>query len=213
VQSTNGYDVWLFDLDGTLVDTEWEYKRRIFDRVGAELGVTFDDRAVGRLWYGLGGDRDAILRRWGLDPDRFWAVFDRVDDPERRAAATHLYEDAAAVGRLDAPTAVVTHCPEPVTDRVLEALDLRDWFDAVVCCSSETGFKPDPGPVERALAAVGCPAASGVLVGDGAGDVGAAWNAGLEAAHVERHGHEHRGHCVLADHRVDSLAEWPVLAR
>jgi phosphoglycolate phosphatase len=35
--------------------------------------------------------------------------------------------------------------------------------------------------------------------------VGAAWNAGLDAIHVERHGHERRGGCVLGDHRVESF--------
>jgi len=49
--------------------------------------------------------------------------------------------------------------------------------------------------------------ARGVLVGDGPQDVGAAWNAGLDAVHVERHGHDRRGLCVLGDHRVDGLDE------
>jgi phosphoglycolate phosphatase len=35
--------------------------------------------------------------------------------------------------------------------------------------------------------------------------VGAAWNAGLEGIHVERHGHERRGCCVLGDRRLGSL--------
>jgi phosphoglycolate phosphatase-like HAD superfamily hydrolase len=49
----------------------------------------------------------------------------------------------------------------------------------------------------------------GVFVGDGTGDVGAAWNAGLDGIHVERHGHDRRGQCVLADYRVRSFHEFP----
>jgi phosphoglycolate phosphatase len=200
------YDYWLFDLDGTLVDTEWSYKRELFDRVGDRIGRSVSDREARRLWYGLGGDRDAILRSWGVDPETFWEVFDALDDPAARAAATHLYDDAEPVTDLDRPTAVVTHCPAPVTDRVLDHLDVRDWFDAVVCCSAETGWKPDPAPVERATAAIGGEG-RGVLVGDGEGDVGAAWNAGIDGIHVERHGPEQRGHCVLGDRRVSAIAE------
>jgi phosphoglycolate phosphatase len=211
VSSARPYDVWLFDLDGTLVDTEWAYKRRVFDDVGSELGVSFTDEAVRDLWYGIGGDRDDLLCERGFDPERFWTVFDRRDDPAERAAATHLYDDAAVVGELDAPTAVVTHCPAPVTERVLDSLGVWDWFDAVVCCSADLGFKPDPAPVRRALAAAGRPEGNGVLVGDGVGDVAAARNADLDGVHVERHGPDRRGYCVRADHRLTSLAEWSAL--
>ncbi len=46
----------------------------------------------------------------------------------------------------------------------------------------------------------------GVLAGDGESDIGAAWNAGLDGIHVERHGPQRRGRCVLGDYRVDSFA-------
>ena len=201
------YDPWLFDLDGTLVDTEWGYKRELFDRVEDRLGVGFDDDAVERVWYGLGGDRAAAIRAAGLEPTEFWAAFDALDDPVSRAEATYLYDDAAVVGALDGPVGLVTHCPGPITERVLDALDVRDWFDAVVCCSPETGWKPDPTPVERALATMDVAGPGGVYVGDGPGDVGAARNAGLAAVHVERHGHDRRGRCVLGDHQVRALTD------
>jgi phosphoglycolate phosphatase len=47
----------------------------------------------------------------------------------------------------------------------------------------------------------------GVLAGDTPSDVGAAWNAGLDGVHVERHGPGRRGRCVLGDYRVTSFAE------
>ncbi|MFB6120356.1 MAG: HAD family hydrolase [Halobacteriaceae archaeon] len=203
-----GYDYWLFDLDGTLVDTEWSYKRDLFDRVGARIGRGFDDRQVERIWHGLGGDRDDVLRAAGADPERFWAVFDELDDPVARAEATYLYDDAEPVGNFERPVGVVTHCPGPVTERVLSHLDVADWFDAVVCCSAETGFKPDPTPVETAIAEIGArPGDGGALVGDGRSDVGAARNAGIDAVHVERHGHERRGRCILGDRRVTRLTD------
>ncbi|MFB6135477.1 MAG: HAD family hydrolase [Halobacteriaceae archaeon] len=202
------YDYWLFDLDGTLVDTEWAYKRELFDWVGTRLGRSFDDRQVELLWHGLGGDRDDLLAEWGVEPGEFWAVFDGLDDPRARAEATFLYDDARGVADVAAPVGIVTHCPEPATERVLDALGVRDWFDTVVCCTDDLGWKPDPAPVEAAVADLGLDPGGrdrGVLAGDGAGDVGAAYNAGLDAVHVERHDPRDRGHCVLGDRRVAAL--------
>ncbi|WP_423750695.1 HAD family hydrolase [Salinirarus marinus] len=203
----DAYDFWLFDLDGTLVDVEWPYVRETFDRVGERLGREFSDHEAERLWYGLDGARDAQLRTWGVDPGTFWPAFHDVEDPRARAEATYLHDDAAFIATVDAPVGLVTHCQEFLTDPVLERLDIRDWFDAVVCCDEELGWKPDPAPVTRTIDEMGVDGGTGVLAGDGPNDVGAAWNAGLDGIHVERHGHDRRGQCVLGDYRVQSFDE------
>ena len=211
----DAYDFWLFDLDGTVVDAEWAYTREVFDRVGDRLGRGFTDRQAELLWHGLTGARDPLLREWGIDPEEFWPAFHAVEDPQTRAEATFLHDDAArllrSLSERGVPVGVVTHCAEFLALPVVEHLDVADWFDAFVCCSNETGWKPDPGPVELAMEAMGVDpsAGRGVLLGDGASDVGAAWNAGLDAVHVERHGYERRGRCVRADHRVTDFDELP----
>jgi len=208
------YDFWLFDLDGTLVDAEWSYTREVFDRVGDRVDREFTDREAEVLWHGLGGARDPQLREWGIDPETFWPAFHAVEDPQARAEATYLHDDAAdLVSELvaaDVPVGVVTHCQEFLAEPVVEHLDVGDWFDAFVSCTAETGWKPDPSPVHQAIERLGRNPdrpGRGVLAGDGASDVGAAWNAGLDGIHVERHSPEHRGRCVLADHRVSSFDE------
>ena len=208
------YDFWLFDLDGTLVDAEWSYTREVFDRVGQRLGREFTDREAEVIWHGLGGARDPQLRAWGIDPEEFWPAFHAVEDPQARAEATYLHDDAAAlVSELvaaDVPVGVVTHCQEFLAEPVIDHLDVGDWFDAFVSCTPEIGWKPDPAPVQHAIERLGLDASQpgrGVLAGDGASDVEAAWNAGLEGIHVERHSPHQRGRCVLADYRVSSFDE------
>ena len=205
---TGPYDYYVFDLDGTLVDVDDAYVGELFERIGDRLGYDFSDRQARRLWHGLDGQRNEQLRRWGIDPAEFWRVFHDEEDPLARAEATYLYPDAERVGDLDEPAMVVTHCQRYLTEPVLETVDVADWFDAVVCCTDETGWKPDPEPVRMALSAVGVDGdGAGVLVGDSPHDVGAAWNAGLDAAHVERHAPEIRGLYVVGDHRLRGVDE------
>src|SRR6056297_513021 len=204
------YDYWLLDLDGTLVDVDWSYPRSVFDRVGQRLGRRFTDREAEILWHGLGGPRNATLQEFGVAPDPFWDAFHEIEEPQQRAEATYLHDDAAALLRTltdrSTPVGLVTHCQEFLTDPVLRHLDIDDWFETVVCCTDELGWKPDPEPVRQAMAGLGVDDDHhGALVGDAAVDIGAAWNAGLDSVHVERHGHDTRGRCVLGDYRVNTL--------
>ncbi|MFB6171029.1 MAG: HAD family hydrolase [Haloarculaceae archaeon] len=203
----DAYDFWLLDLDGTLVDVEPAYVQEVVGEVGARLGYDFSEREAASIWHGFGTDPNQPIADAGLDPGRFWETFHEVEDPIARAESTFLYDDAAFVADLDRPTGLVTHCQRHLTDPVLDRLDIRNWFDSVVCCTDETGWKPDPTPVELAMADLGAEG-EGVLAGDGVHDVGAAWNAGLDAVHVERHDPAVRGQCVLGDHRVEGFDEF-----
>ncbi|WP_248895921.1 HAD family hydrolase [Haloplanus halobius] len=204
----HAYDFWLFDLDGTLVDVEPSYARDVFDRVGDRIDRTFSDHEVEVLWHGLSGAREAQLVEWGVDPDTFWDALHDAENPADRAEATYLHDDAAFVADLDRPVGLVTHCQEYLVDPVLDHVGIRDWFDTVVSCTGEIGWKPDPAPVYLAMSDIGVDDEDdGILAGDGPNDIGAAWNAGLDGVHVERHGPDRRGRCVLGDYRVESLDE------
>jgi len=203
------YDFWLLDLDGTLIDVEHWYIYEVFDRVGARLDTTFTEAESKALWYGYGDERAAILDDRDVDADRFWEVFHEEERPQARARATHLYDDAEAfVPALSEPVGLVTHCQEYLTGPVLDHLDIADWFDTVVCCTDETGWKPDPTPVQMAMEDLGVAhnGHEGVLAGDDPNDIGAARNAGIESVHVERLKTPDSDD-IRPDHRVTSLTE------
>ena len=201
------YDFWLLDLDGTLVDVEPAYKRELVSAGGDRLAVSFADWEVTRLWHGSTASRHEVLASKDLTERRFWEAFDAVDDVEQRVEATFLYGDAAVVSDLDVPTGLVTHCPAPITTRVLDHLDIRDWFDTVVCCDETVGWKPDPAPIHEAVPGLPVEGGDGVYVGDGPHDIGAAWNAGLDGIHVDRHDAALRGEYVFADHEVRAFTD------
>lgn len=202
------YDFWLLDLDGTVVDVEVSYIHEVGSEVGDRLGVSFTAREAEQLWYGFGGTREAVFAEHDLDPEAFWDTFHAVEDPDRRAAATHVYPDAAAlVTDIDTPVGLVTHCQEFLTGPILDALDIADWFDTVVCCDEDIGWKPDPRPLELAMDDLGVAGNGhvGAMVGDDPRDVGAAHNAGLDAVHVERHDSDR------LDSGVDGARQVPLL--
>ncbi len=218
--NSSPYDFWLLDLDGTLVDIEQSYIYDVFDDVGRQLNAPFTDREAELLWYGIGEARNDLLAEKGIQQGEFWDVFHEVEQPESRAEATYLYDDATEfVPELDEPVGVVTHCQEYLTGPVLTALDIEDWFDTVVCCTDEIGWKPDPRPVERAMAelGVGHNGHAGVLIGDDPQDIGAAQNAGLDSVHVRRRVYERLDRDLRdegqfssmgADRRISSLQEF-----
>ncbi|MFB6188120.1 MAG: HAD family hydrolase, partial [Halobacteriaceae archaeon] len=168
----------------------------------------FSDREAEIIWNGLSGSRNETLKSWGIDPDKFWEEFHDIEDPQIRASETYLYEDAEFIGELERPVGLVTHCQSFLAYPVLEQVDIKDWFDTIICCDESIGWKPDPEPVHRAMNDMGAKQLHhGVLAGDGECDIGAAWNAGLDGIHVERHDPHHRGHCVLGDYRIESFDE------
>ncbi|MFB6309732.1 MAG: HAD family hydrolase [Salinirussus sp.] len=183
------YDFWLLDLDGTIVDVDQRYVREVMKQVGAEVGVSFDAAEAHALWYEAEPSRAAVLEAHGIDESTFWRAYRRVENPSARAAATYVYEDAAStLPSLDRPVGVVTHCQPRLVEAVFDRTDIGEWFDAVVCCGEEIGWKPDPAPVERAVGDLGVTGGHGLLVGDALSDVQAAKNAGLEGVLVDRTG-------------------------
>lgn len=206
--SSGSYDFWLLDLDGTLIDVEQQYIYDVMNTVGQRFGISFSEWEAEMLWYGPSHSRTTVMNRHDIDPQPFWDAFHEVEQPERRAAASHLYPDTEQfVQSINRPLGVVTHCQEFLTGPVLDQLGIRDWFDTVVCCSDETGWKPDPTPVELAMADLDVNGGCGALIGDDPSDVGAAWNAGLIGIHIERRDPDRVGQCVRGDRRINSLTE------
>lgn len=204
----DGYEYVLFDLDGTVVDVSPWYVTSVIDRVGETIGYQFSDHQAERLWHGLGGSPDQLLDVWGIDSSTFWQAFHDIESAEDRAAATFLYPDAEQISHIEQPVGLVTHCQPYLTEPVLDHLDIADWFDTIVCCHDDLGWKPAAEPIRHARSKLAVNERSdGVLIGDSAIDIGAAWNAGIDGIHIERHGHDRRGCCIRADTQVDTLTE------
>ncbi|SCF35194.1 phosphoglycolate phosphatase [Micromonospora matsumotoense] len=184
-------DTVLFDLDGTLVDTLDDITREA-NAALRQFGLPSLTRDEVRERVGEGGTAliEASVRRSGRRIDS--VVVARAQETylsgyaQRPAVAARLYPGAQQLlGRLRAAgvrTALCTNKAGPVTHRLLSALGLEPYFDAVITGDSAVGRKPAPGPLLHALDLVG--GTSALMVGDSVHDLRAAQAAGMPVAWV-----------------------------
>ena len=173
----------LFDLDGTLIDSD-EAHFRAFQRVFAAHGVTlaredYDARI-------LGADNAAIGRAFlpPLTPAERRATLEAKEASYR----DHLgpVEPIAGVGALidfaeahGLGCAVVTNAPRANVERALAALGLNERLPLRVVEGDAARPKPDPLPYLTALRRLGADAARSLAFEDSPSGVAAARGAGL----------------------------------
>jgi HAD superfamily hydrolase (TIGR01509 family) len=175
----------LFDMDGTLVDTEqhWdvaleELAVRLGDTLsaGARAAITGSSvpTALGILYADVGVDRDAAQQ---ADDDRW--LQDRVTELMRtavpwRPGAPELLQ---AVRRTGLRTALVTTTFRGIADIALHHIG-REFFDVTVCGDEVPATKPDPAPYRQAMEALSVDPATCVVIEDSVTGVAAGLAAG-----------------------------------
>jgi phosphoglycolate phosphatase len=193
----------IFDLDGTIIDNSEGYMELMLRRVGGDIGRDFGLGHAQELWYSIGAaSRDDVIARWGVDPDRFWAVFNRYESLEEKLNNTYLHSDARALAGLGLPKGIVTHTTLEHSTRLLELVGMRDHFDPIISCTEDTGFKPSPLPLIYCVMAMRLRLDEVLFVGDTASDMMAAADAGIRCAYINRF---NRPLPFRPDHEIDSL--------
>jgi HAD superfamily hydrolase (TIGR01509 family) len=183
IQSAMTLRALLFDLDGTLCDTD-PLHHHTWRALLAPHGIAVDDDLYRRKFSGR------------LNPDIVAELLPRLD----RAANLDLCERKEALFRELTPQldplpgviklidgarsagvglALVTNAPRINADHMLAALGLADVWDTVVVAEEVGPGKPDPTPYRAALQRLGVPADAAVAFEDSASGVRAAAGAGI----------------------------------
>lgn len=175
----------VFDLDGTLVDSQRDLANAA-NALVAELGgepLAEDDIAA------MVGEGAAVLVRRVLvsaeiDPTtpgaltRFLELYDDrlVENTRPYDGIVEVLEALAKHMRL----AVLTNKPQLATDRLMDALSLTRFFARVVGGDTSLGRKPSPAALLRLCEEAGVSPHDAVLVGDSPIDLQTARNAGTQ---------------------------------
>jgi pyrophosphatase PpaX len=174
--------VWLFDFDGTLVDSVALIHESMRHATRMVLGVQPADEL---LMAGVG--RPLVDQMRELDAERadeLVAVY-REHNLDHHADLLRPYAgvDAMLAGLRARGCAVAI-----VTSKMRDAVDLGlrhvplGAFDAVVTCDDTERHKPDPAPVVHCLDMLGADPAEAVYVGDAPFDIRAGRGAGVATA-------------------------------
>jgi len=195
------YGLYVFDLDGTLVDTRLDIARALQKALG-EAG--FPQPGLGDVTKAIGGGaRKALLKLTGLQDDEldpcllenFAAIYEQMccDNTSVYPGAEELLKRLKERG---ARLAVVTMKYRTPTHRILKHHGLFDLLDAVVSFDDIEKRKPDPESLFMLQKRFGVPLERILMVGDSMTDLEYAKAAGVDACAVTH------GYGVLEDMRA-----------
>jgi len=199
----------LWDLDGTLVDSEQYHWLAWRDSMAAE-GVALTHEQFLKT-FGL--RNDAIVPQWvpGATPERIAQIADAKEQLYRRLVreggleplpgARHWTERLAQQGWRQA---IASSAPRENVDAVLAVIGLAPYFQAIVSAEDVTLGKPDPQVFLAAAARLGSTPAQSIVVEDAPAGIEAARRAGMPSIGVRRNGPP-----LAANLAVSSLTDLP----
>lgn len=192
-ESSYPFDLILFDLDGTLVETAAEIADAVNDTL-AELALAPLEQPRVERWIGLGTREllaQALAFRSGVPvaQARASGAFAAVESRfaahylQRCGTRSRLYprvrETLQALRGIGVKLAVLTNKEGCYTQRVLDAHALVPLFDHVVCGDTFAVKKPDPRGAQDCMQRFGVEPGRTLLVGDSSIDVDTARRAAM----------------------------------
>ncbi|MDJ0395422.1 HAD family hydrolase [Rhodococcus sp. G-MC3] len=181
----------LFDIDGTLVDSNYVHVDT-WSRAFADAGVTVPSWRIHRC---IGMDGDKLLETLVGAADSALAL-------EAKDLHTAYYEDASArlqilpgarellarIEDLGLTVVLATSAPEDELAKLRDLLDVEDLVSVVTSAEDADMAKPSPEIVEVALRRAGVDPKDAVMIGDSEWDMKAAGKVGVTGIGVRSGG-------------------------
>ncbi|GAA0589612.1 pyrophosphatase PpaX [Virgibacillus siamensis] len=174
----------LFDLDGTLIDTNEliiESFMYTFKQYGKELSRSDAAEFIGPPL------RDSFLQVDANRADEMIATYRQHNLHHHDHFVTAFPNVAAtleALHRHNIKTGIVTTKMRHTVNMGLKVTGLDHYFETIITLDDVTHAKPHPEPIEMAMQDMNAMADSTLMVGDNQHDIDAGKNAGVQTAGV-----------------------------
>ena len=193
------YEAYLFDLDGTLVDTVPDIDQAL-NHAQATVGLARVDLSLTRHWIGH-GSRTLIKQaleyqqQAAAEPDIDQHITPFLDYYKANIAAhsrtyAEVNEALSTLHQRGTKLAVVTNKLTELSEPLLQDIGLYEFFDLIVCGDTASKPKPDPAPINLCLEQFALAPEQVLMVGDSETDVLAAQAASVDVACM-RDGYNH----------------------
>ena len=187
--------VWLFDLDDTLHDASSATMPGLHlsfgEYIQQHLGMTKEesDALRRRYWQRYGATLLGLVKHHAVDAAHFLHHTHLLPGLEQ-AVRGHAH-DFAALKRLRGRKIILTNAPRAYAERVLGALGIGRYFDALISIEDMRMFgelrpKPDARMLRTLLARLRVPASRCVLVEDTLQHQKAARRVGMKTVWMQR---------------------------
>lgn len=204
-----GYKYVLFDLDGTLIDTNQLIIDSFKHTYKTCLGLEVDEQEILRYF---GEPLLVTLKRYsGERCDELFKTYIEYNESRHDDTVTifeGVKELLAELHKQGFILALVTSKRRKVALMGLDLFDIKKYFRAFVALEDTELHKPNPAPVVKALELLGAQPDDAIMVGDSVFDIHSAHGAGVKAALVTwSAAHGFQGDDISADYVVKSTEE------
>ncbi|OGO76706.1 MAG: hypothetical protein A2Y23_10865 [Clostridiales bacterium GWB2_37_7] len=179
------YKYILFDLDGTLLDTNQLIIDSFKHTYKLHIHREIEEKEI--IQY-FGEPLITTLRRYSPDKaEELYDTFIKYNESIHDNSVSLCCNIQAALEQLKEMgciMAVVTSKRSRMAYRGLELFDILKYFSAVISVDDTTNHKPHPEPVLKALKKLGAQADEAIMIGDSVFDIQCAHNAGVKAIKV-----------------------------
>lgn len=202
----------LFDMDGTILDTETIHKK-CWEKAMSEVGIKYTPCTFYDL-IGLNDDStcDYLKSNFGITDEIYnklsvnaYSYADEYVIKNGITVKKGFFELSDYIAGKGLKTAVVTSSIRRVAENNFKLAKIDRPFDAIIGGDCVTNGKPNPEPFARAAKAVGISAEECLAVEDSANGIKSAFAAGIKCVYIKDITDISDNVKALAEYKAESL--------